>query len=237
MPPIPEPGFEILYENGPCLGVNKPSGVLTQAPPGIDSLELRIREFLRRRGNATDEPYLGIPHRLDRPVSGAMIFGLDRKTTRSLAGQFEMRRVKKTYWACMSGIVEPAEGAWIDQIRKIPGRPHAEVVCPENPEGRQAILHYRTLGATPWGSWLESELETGRMHQIRVQAASRGLPIVGDAEYGATIPFGRQFEDVRLRAIALHARTLSFRDPATRQDVALVAPLPDAWKAAGIIPS
>jgi RluA family pseudouridine synthase len=219
------------------LGINKPSGVLTQAPHGIDSLEVRIKAFLKERGDPAAEVYLGVPHRLDRPVSGAMIFALDWKTTRRLAAQFEMRRVRKTYWACVSGRVEPREGTWTDRLRKIPGLPRAEVVEAGHPEGRQAVLHYGTIGSTPWGSWLEIELETGRMHQIRVQAASRGFPIVGDTDYGASVPFGPQHEDRRLRAIALHARTLSFKHPLTRQEVTLVAPLSEAWAAAGIVPS
>jgi 23S rRNA pseudouridine1911/1915/1917 synthase len=230
-----ELGFEILYREGPCLGINKPPGVLTQAPPGIDSLEVRIRAFLKQGIDSVAEVYLGVPHRLDRPASGAMIFGLDWKTTRRLAGQFEMRRVKKTYWACVSGKVEPGEGTWIDFVRKIPGLPRAEVVEPGHAEGRQAVLHYRTLGSTPWGTWLEIELETGRMHQIRVQAASHGFPIIGDVDYGASIPFGPQHDDHRLRAIALHARALSLKHPSTRQEVTLVAPLPDAWAEAGIV--
>ncbi len=234
MGPSPQLGFEILLDDGPCLAVNKPPGVLTQAPPGIDSLECRIKAFLKRRAPAAEEPYLGVPHRLDRPVSGAMIFGLDRTTVRRLSGQFETRRVRKTYWACVSGVVEPSVGTWKDHIRKIPNVPRAEVVGGGDAEGRLAVLHYRTLGLTPWGSWLEIELETGRMHQIRVQASSRGFPLVGDADYGAVLPFGPQFEDRRLRAIALHARTLCFRHPASRQEVTLVAPLPDAWIAAGI---
>jgi 23S rRNA-/tRNA-specific pseudouridylate synthase len=238
-----EPGFEIVYEQGPCLGINKPPGVLTQAPRGIDSLEVRIKAFLKGREqtetafDGSADVYLGVPHRLDRPVSGAMIFGLNWKITRRLAGQFERRRVKKTYWACVSGTVEPSEGIWTDLVRKIPGVPRAEVVSSAHPEGRQAILHYRTLGSTSWGSWLEIELETGRMHQIRIQAASRGFPILGDVDYGSNIAFGRQHEDCRLRAISLHSRSLSFKDPLTRQEVTLVARLPDAWAAIGIAPS
>jgi 23S rRNA-/tRNA-specific pseudouridylate synthase len=131
----------------------------------------------------------------------------------------------------VSGLVEPPGGTWVDQVRKIPGRPRAEIVGPDHEEGRQAILHYRTLGSNQWGSVLEIELETGRMHQIRIQAASRGHPVLGDAEYGSTVPFGPQYEDVRLRAIALHARTLAFRHPATRRDVVLTAPLP--WNEQG----
>ena len=232
--PSADPGFDLLYEEGPCLAVAKPSGVLTQAPPGIDSLEVRIKAFLKRRGGATDNVYLGVPHRLDRPASGAMVFALDPRTTRRLAAQFEARSVEKTYWACVAGRVEPSEGTWTDFLRKIPGRPKAEVVASDRPEGRQAILHYRTLGWLEWGTWLAIELETGRMHQVRIQAASRGHPVLGDSEYGSTIPFGPQHEDRRLRAIALHARTLSFRNSATHQRVAITAPLPEAWAALGI---
>lgn len=228
-----EAGFQLLYEEGPCLVVNKPPGVLTQAPPGIDSLEIRIKAFLSRR-EPTTEIYLGVPHRLDRPSSGAMVFGLDLRATRKLASQFEGRRVKKTYWVCVTGRVEPAEGTWTDFIRKIPARAKAEIVEATHPEGRQAVLHYQTRGETPWGSWLEVELETGRMHQIRIQAASRGHSVLGDADYGATIPFGQQFDDMRLRAIALHARTLAFRHPLTRESVTITAPTPEAWNEAGI---
>jgi 23S rRNA pseudouridine1911/1915/1917 synthase len=233
MPPAPEAGFELLYEEGPCLAVSKPPGVLTQAPPGIDSLETRIKTFLAHRGGSP-EVYLGVPHRLDRPASGAMVFALTPRATRRLAAQFEARKVTKTYWACVSGRADPSQGTWTDFVRKIPGRPKAEIVDSDHPEARQAILHYRTLDTRPWGSWLEIELETGRMHQVRIQAASRGLPVLGDFEYGATIPFGPQYDDVRLRAIGLHARTLSFRNPGTHQLVAVAAPLPDSWRLLGI---
>ena len=234
MQPTSEAGFDLLYEEGPCLAVGKPSGVLTQAPPGIDSLEVRIKAFLNRRANRLEDIYLGVPHRLDRPASGAMVFALEPQATRRLAAQFEARTVRKTYWVCVAGQVQPSDGTWTDFVRKIPGRPKAEVVDQGHPEGRQAILHYRTLGSTASGSWLEIELETGRMHQVRIQAASRGHPVLGDFEYGSTIPFGPQHDDWRLRAIALHARTLSFRNPLTRQRIAITAPLPEAWRALGI---
>jgi 23S rRNA pseudouridine1911/1915/1917 synthase len=234
MQPSSEAGFDLLYEGGPCLAVCKPSGVLTQAPPGIDSLEVRIKAFLKRRENAPGDVYLGVPHRLDRPASGAMVFALEAKATRRLAAQFEARTVEKTYWACIAGRVEPSEGTWTDMVRKIPGRPKAEVVDGDHPEGRQAVLHYRTLGSTASGSWLEITLETGRMHQVRIQAASRGHPVLGDSDYGSTIPFGPQYDDLRLRAIALHARTLSFRNPLTHERVVITAPLPEAWRAIGI---
>lgn len=225
-----EPGFEILYEQGPCLGVLKPAGLATQAPHGIDSLEVRIKEFIKRRENKPGKVYLGVPHRLDRPVSGAMVFARHVRAARRISEQFEARTVEKTYWACVAGEVMPAEGTWTDTLRKVYGRPQAEVVPADHPEGRLAVLHYRTLGLTPHGSWLEIQLETGRTHQIRIQAASRGYPVLGDQFYGSSITFGEQFEDERLRAIALHARRLCFRHPMTKEVVDLLAPLPKAWQ-------
>lgn len=222
-------GFEILYEEGPCLAVLKPAGVLTQAPPGIDSLEARIKSVLRARAGTPEEPYLGVPHRLDRPVSGAMVFATRRKAAHRLSKQFERREVEKTYWACVLGRVEPRQGTWMDVLWKVHGQPRAQVVLPDHPEGQTAVLHYRTLGFHALGSWLELVLETGRTHQVRVQAASRGHHLLGDAYYGAAAPFGPQFEDERLRAIALHARSLTFHDPMSRERVTVVAPLPEAW--------
>jgi RluA family pseudouridine synthase len=211
--------LEILYENGPCLAVAKPAGLLTQAPPGIDSLEARIKE---ERGL----DYLGVVHRLDRPATGAMVFGLTRKAAWKLSKQFEQRWVRKVYWVCVEGAIEPDAGTWVDLIRKVPDEPRAEIAS----DGREAVLRYTVRGHGPWGTWLEVELETGRTHQIRVQAASRGHPVLGDTQYGASSGFGPLHDDERLRAIALHSRSLSFRDPTSREDVTVVAPLPAPWR-------
>ncbi len=260
------PPVTILYESGPCLAVCKPAGIATQAPPGIDSLEVRIKQLLAERRQEPLSVYLGVPHRLDRPVSGAMVFGLHRRAAQRLARQFEHRTIKKLYWACVEGIVQPAEGTWRDFVAKIPGVPQAQITSgpagiesPEHrgegrqatqspgpspscsgrrappagpcPEAREAVLHYRTLGETPHGSWLEIMLETGRYHQIRAQSASRGHPVLGDAMYGGTAAFGEQHEERRLRAIALHARQLSFQHPMTKEPVIVVAPPPVDWEA------
>jgi RluA family pseudouridine synthase len=226
-----ELGFEVLYEEGHCLVVNKPAGVATQAPPGIDSLEIRIRRFLAERPGAPERVYLGIPHRLDRPASGVMVFATNRRAAQRLSKQFERRQVKKIYWACVAGVPEPGQGTWQDHLRKVYGHPLAEVVAADHPEGRLAVLHYRTLATADGHSWLEIELETGRTHQIRIQAASRGHPLLGDMQYGSTVSFGPQHEDERLRAIALHARSLAFQHPMTRQVVCVTAPLPNYWPA------
>ncbi len=229
-------GFEILYDNGPVLGVNKPAGIATQAPAPFDSLENRIKDFLREREAKTGNIYLAIPHRLDRPVSGAMIFARHVRAGRKISTQFEVRRVQKTYWALVAGDVTPAAGVWRDHLRKVYGHPQAEVVPADHPDAREAVLRYEILGRgiTAEGeryTWLGVQLETGRTHQIRIQAASRGWPILGDALYGSKLPFGPAVAEERERAIALHARCLSLMDPMTREPIELIAPTPDYWPA------
>ena len=228
------PSFKLLYESGPVIVVLKPAGLLTQAPPGIDSMELRVRNWFKAREQKTGNIYLGVPHRIDRPVSGALVFARHVRAARRISKQFENRLVRKTYWACVEGRVEPAEGTWEDYLLKLHGKPQAMVVNADHPDARLARLHYRTLGETPCGSWLEIELETGRTHQIRIQAASRGFPILGDTMYGSRQPFGPQQDDLRLQVIALHGRTIEFQHPMNREPVQVVAPLADAWRSLGL---
>jgi 23S rRNA pseudouridine1911/1915/1917 synthase len=224
--------LDILYDNGPCLVVNKPAGVLTQAPAGIDSMEVRVKAFYREREGKEGNIYLGLPHRLDRPVSGAIVFARHVRAAQRLSRQFEDRTVTKVYWAVVEGDVQPDEGTWTDYLHKRHGMPQSSVVPEGDPRGKIAIMRYRVLAhIESVGTWLEIELETGRTHQIRVQAASRGYPVVGDAQYGATMAFGEQFEDERLRGIALHARQLGFNHPMTGEPVDIVAPTPPAWQA------
>jgi RluA family pseudouridine synthase len=222
--------FEVIFEDSAILVVVKPAGLLTQAPPGIDSLEARIKAWLKLRDQKPGKVYLGVPHRLDRSVSGVMIFAKHSRAARRISKQFERRSVEKIYWACTQGEVAPSSGTWRDYLRKVPGEPKAQIVPQEDSEARLAILHYRTLGLTPHGSWLELRLETGRTHQVRIQAASRGWPLLGDYEYGATIPFGKQHEDPRLRAIALHARSLALNHPMSRERLTLRAPVSSDWR-------
>jgi len=228
--------IEILYEEGPCLVVNKPGGILTQAPPGIDCMEVRIKRFLKQRDEKPGNVYLGTPHRLDRPASGVMVFAKHVRAARRIAEQFEGRTVEKTYWAIVEGSVEPDSGTWTDYVRKVPGEARSEIVAGEDGDGRIAILHFRVLDRFAFGTWLEIELETGRTHQIRVQAGSRGHAVLGDELYGSRTPFGPQTIDQRQRWIALHARTLKFRHPMTREIVCQSAPLPKAWEAIASAP-
>jgi len=228
------PDFDILYEEGPCLAINKPAGLLTQAPRWVDSLERRIKKYLCETEGRPENGYLGIPHRLDRPVSGVILFGKHSRAAHRLSKQFEKREVQKRYWAVVAGIVEPQTCTWIDFMRKIPDVPRGEIVPEDHPDARKGVLHYTVLQSLSYqntsATLLEIELETGRMHQIRLQSSIRNFPILGDAMYGSTIPFGEQFEDERCRSIALHAVSISFCDPMTRKPVTLCAPLPEPWK-------
>ena len=222
-------GPEILYQEGPCFVVAKPAGILTQAPADIPSIERSVRQLIREREGKTGNFYLGVPHRLDRPVSGALVLARHVRACRRLSEQFAERRVGKIYWAVVEGMVQPAEGAWTDYMRKIPGRAKAEIVPSDHPDAREARLTYRVLEETAFGSLLEITLETGRMHQIRLQAKARGFPVLGDTRYGSVHPFGVQHDDPRLRSIALHGRVLSFQHPMTRDAVTVEAPLTVDW--------
>ena len=219
----------VLYDEGPCLAVWKPGGLLTQAPPGIDSLEAWVREWLAEHEDRTARPYVGLPHRLDRPASGVVLVGKHRRATRRLAEQFEGRIVTKRYWALVEGLVEPPSGMWEDWLRKIPGRAHAERVDSNVAGARRARLRYHVKARTDDCTWLEIELLTGRTHQIRVQTSCRGHAILGDEQYGAVRPFGPDRCDPRERWIALHGRSIRFKHPVDRGWRTVTAPLPDIW--------
>src|SRR5262245_16860457 len=228
-------GFDILFEDSACLVVNKPAGLLTQAPLGIDSLEIRIKSWLKERDAKPGGVYLGVPHRIDRPASGVIVFAKNVRAARRISEQFEGRLVEKSYWALAEGSVEPHEATWTDHLKKIDGEPRTVVVDDRDPEGRIAILHYRVVQRLENWTLLDIRLETGRTHQIRVQCASRGCPLLGDELYGSRVRFGPWSDDERERLIALHARRLKFRHPTTREFIECIAPLPAMWGEAGVV--
>ncbi len=223
----------ILYEDGPVLVINKPAGILVQSPPGIPSLVDEIKDYVRHKENRPDgNVYLGVPHRLDRPATGCMLFARHVRAARRLSQQFQMRTITKKYWTLVEGMVPENTGSWEDFLIKVADEARAEVVSSSHPDGRWALLHFRVMRRFPEKncSWLEIELETGRTHQIRIQCASRGFPILGDTQYGAATLFGEPFPDERLRAIALHSRLLAFQHPMRTENVEITAPLFPAWK-------
>jgi 23S rRNA pseudouridine1911/1915/1917 synthase len=226
----------ILYEDNHCLAAAKPAPLLTQGvPPGIPTLEAMVKAYLKERYHKAGNVYLGIPHRLDRPVSGVVLFARNTKAARRLAEQFQQRQVRKLYWAIVEGQVEQESGAWDDWLLKVAEESRCERVAPETPRARHALLNYRRLATGPDWSLLEIEPQTGRMHQIRVQGATRGWPVRGDYLYGARQSFGPPAELPRDRVIALHASSLTFLHPIRYEPITLTAPLPEFWREAGIV--
>ena len=235
-PPAVPPEFpcawQILCEDGPVLAINKPAGLLTLGAhdPAIPTLERQVRSFLKEKYQKPGNVYLGIPHRLDRPVSGVILFAKNSKAAGRLAEQFRERRVRKIYWGITTHRPEQPEGCLSDWLLKEPDKAHVHVVPPETPGARQAVLHYRIAGPTPLGTLLEIEIETGRMHQIRVQLASRGWHILGDVQYGAQqLLIDPAPADPTLNPIALHARQITFFHPVRYDAVTITAPLPENW--------
>jgi 23S rRNA pseudouridine1911/1915/1917 synthase len=223
----------VLYEDNHCLAVAKPAGLSTQAPPGQPSLEALARAYLEEKYKKTGRVYLGIPHRLDRPVSGVVLFARQTKSARRLAEQFSGRQVTKLYWAVLersavTGEPVPESGTWEDWLVKVEGQARAERAAePGTPGAKAASLGFTRLSCDDEAALVEITPHTGRMHQIRVQAAARGWPVRGDALYGARLPFGA----TPGRAIALHARSLTFLHPIRYEPVEAVAePDEELWR-------
>jgi len=231
MPPKNIAAPDILLEDGAVFVMNKPGGLLTQGPPGIDSLELRTKHFLKVRDEKPGKVYLGVPHRLDRPVSGVITVVKNVRAAQRISAQIREHKVTKTYWAVVSGTPSESSGRWTDFMRKIPDEARSEIVDANHPDAKEAVLDFRVLAQSAGRSLLEIQLVTGRTHQIRLQCGHRGLSILGDAMYGSDVEFGPQTTDLRKRWIALHARRLAFEHPINNhQPVDQTAPLPSCWK-------
>lgn len=235
------PALVVVAEASGVLAVVKPAGLPTQAPPGIDSAEYRVRRLVQAgAGAAANAPYLGVPHRLDRAVSGVLLFATTPRAARKLSRQFERREVTKTYLAIVASAAgaecPPASGGppaeWRDWIEKVPDEPRARRVEPSQAgNAKEAVTRAQLLGRIADDRIaLQLEPLTGRMHQLRLQTACRGLPVVGDELYGGPAGIaGIVADDPRSRPIALHAWRIRYLDPDTGEPITREAPLPDWW--------
>lgn len=241
--------IEILLEDPWFLVINKPPHLLSQALPTISSVQAELIKQLADRMPST--PFVGIPHRLDRMTSGVMVIARNQRALKRLCEQFASRKVIKHYLAWVHGIV-PESARWQDTMRKVPDQPRAEMVTADSEDGRIAALSFERLQhreaiadrqCDPRGSrsLVKIELETGRMHQIRLQFGARGHAILGDALYGSDCTWGERRSDWREPPIALHAFRLQFFHPKTGEATSVIAKPPSdfpweideaAWAAA-----
>jgi 23S rRNA pseudouridine1911/1915/1917 synthase len=186
---------------------------------GDKSLDVLLKEFIRERDNKPGEVFMGIPHRLDRPVSGAVVFAKTSKALSRMAGLFREKEVEKIYHAIVERPPKMDSGTLRHFLTRNTKQNKSYIHDHEVPNSKEAILHYRKLAVSDCYHLLEIVLETGRHHQIRAQLAGMGSVIKGDRKYGAkrTNPNG---------GISLHARRISFVHPVKKEEVEVVAPYP-----------
>jgi 23S rRNA pseudouridine1911/1915/1917 synthase len=217
------PALDILFEDNHCLALNKPAGVASAHFQGTDdTLDRLVKAYLKDKYQKPGNVFLGVVHRLDKPVSGVLLFARTSKAAARLSEQFREGTVEKVYWAVVEGDVSRTAGSLEDWLKKDEQAGRVEVVDPDTPGARQALLHYQRRGTHGGLTWLEVRPQTGRTHQLRVQLAHHGHPIFGDARYGSV--------RVLDGAVALHARSLTFLHPVRYEPVTLTADVPRAWR-------
>jgi 23S rRNA pseudouridine1911/1915/1917 synthase len=219
--------LEIVFEDNHCLAVNKPAGLLTQGDAtGDRTLIDEARDYLKDRYQKPGNVYVGLVHRLDRPTSGVVLLARTSKAASRLSAQFRAGDVGKVYWAIVEGYCPADSGEWTDTLLKDEQRNVVQVVPAGTVGGQTATLAYHVLERSARTSLIEVRPATGRSHQIRVQLASRRLPVVGDRKYGATSIV--LASDGKPR-VALHARSLTFKHPTRPEVISASAEVPADW--------
>lgn len=214
--------LRVLYEDNHLLAIAKPAGLITVGVADDEaSLAKLAKQYLKNKYQKPGNVFLGVVSRLDAVVTGVVLFARTSKAAARLSEQFRNRSVDKTYLAVVEGVLEPAEATLDDWLVKNDQRHRMEVALSNAVGAQLARLTHRRLAAIRNTSLLEIRLETGRKHQIRVQLATRGHPIIGDEKYGST----RGFPD----GIALHATRLTVRHPTRDEDIVVACPPPPSW--------
>ncbi len=216
----------VLYEDNHCLAVAKPAGwASAHFQGGEQTLDRAAKDYLREKYRKPGNVFLGVVHRLDKPVSGVLLFARTSKAAARLSEQFREGTVEKTYWAVVEGRVASEAGTLEDWLRKDKDERRVEIVPPQTAGARQAVLHFQKRGQHNDLTFVEVRPQTGRTHQLREHMAALGHPIVGDTMYG-----GRVFVDepsgFRFERQALHAYEISFVHPVTLLTITIQAPIP-----------
>ncbi len=223
--------LEILYEDNHIIAVNKTHHDLVQKDQTGDlSLDDRLKQYLKVKYDKPGEVFLGVVHRLDRPVTGVVLFARTSKSLTRLTTMFREGRIRKTYWAIVKNRPQQDSGRLVHHLVRNQAQNKSYCHDAPRPGSRESILDYRVIGQSDNYYLLEINLKTGRHHQIRSQLSHIGCPIRGDLKYGSprsNIHGG----------ISLHARMVRFNHPVTGKDVEIIAGLPEEdrlWYAFGV---
>ena len=216
----------VVYEDNHIIVVNKTASEIVQADKTGDTpLSETVKQYLKEKYQKPGNVFLGVTHRLDRPVSGLVIFAKTSKALTRLNEMFRAGEVKKTYWAVVKNAPKESEGELVHFLVRNEKQNKSYAYDKEVPNSKKAVLDYRLIGRSENYYLLEVDLKTGRHHQIRCQLAKMGCPIIGDLKYGSprSNPDG---------SICLHARRVRFVHPVSKELIELKAPLPEGnlWK-------
>ena len=213
--------MNIIYEDNHILVLNKRTGEIVQGDKtGDEPLSEQLKRYIKERDNKPGNVFMGVPHRLDRPVSGIAMFAKTSKALARLNEMFAQHAIDKRYWA-ITAQRPPQDSGQLKHFLSRNEKQNKSYVCPSTQSGaKEAILNYKLLCQSDRYYLIEVELLTGRHHQIRAQLAAIGCPIKGDLKYGAprSNPDG---------SISLHARSLSLIHPVKKENISLTAPVPD----------
>lgn len=216
----------VVYEDNHIIIVNKTASEIVQGDKTGDvPLSETVKQYLKEKYQKPGNVFIGVTHRLDRPVSGLVVFAKTSKALSRLNEMFKNSEVKKTYWAIVKQTPAETEGELVNYLVRNEKQNKSYAYDTEKPGSKKAILHYRLIARSDNYSLLEVDLKTGRHHQIRCQLAKMGCPIKGDLKYG----FPRSNPD---GSICLHARRVRFVHPVSKELIDVVAPVPsdNLWR-------
>lgn len=218
--------MKVIYEDNHIIVVSKTASEIVQGDKTGDTpLSELVKHYLKEKYNKPGNVFIGVTHRLDRPVSGLVVFAKTSKALARLNEMFKNGDVHKTYWAIVKNCPQETEATLEHYLVHNEKQNKSYAYDREKPGAKKAILHYKLIGHSENYFLLEVDLKTGRHHQIRCQLAKIGCPIKGDLKYG----FPRSNPD---GSICLHARRVSFIHPVSKELIELEAPLPEGnlWK-------
>lgn len=211
---------DILYEDNHLIAVNKHTGDLVQSDPdGTTSLEDEVKAYIKRRDNKPGAVFLGVIHRIDRPVSGVVLFAKTSKALTRMNEAVRLRKIDKRYWAITEERPEDESGELHHWIARDGKTNKSHVYQKPKGDAQEALLNYALIGASTNYTLLEIQLITGRHHQIRAQLARIGCPIKGDLKYGAA-------RSNKGGGISLHSRSVRFEHPTLKEEIFIEAPVP-----------